>query len=69
MLRWAGARESRGRDPSPLRFSGISMRYAAPEVIQRFQNRQSHYPIAADRAADVYALGVLFWEIMVRQIP
>ena len=45
------------------------MRYAAPEVIQRFQNRQSHYPIAADRAADVYALGVLFWEIMVRQIP
>ena len=57
------------RDPSPLRFSGISMRYAAPEVIQRFQNRQSHYPIAADRAADVYALGVLFWEILVRQIP
>ena len=48
---------------------GLSVRYAAPEVFARAYIRVSSNTIADDKAADVYALGVVFWETTCRRVP
>ena len=56
-------------DKIATRFNGMSMRYAAPEVILRFHMRTSNNSTKDDIISDVYALGVLFWEILSRRVP
>ncbi|KCV70319.1 serine/threonine protein kinase [Fonticula alba] len=51
--------------------AGFSPRYAAPEVFSRSyaQSGGGQWPFEQDLQSDVYALGVLFYEIISRQLP
>ena len=48
---------------------GLSPRYAAPEVFVRVQLRTSVSTVDDDKRADMYSMGVTFWETFCRRIP
>jgi len=47
---------------------GFSPRYAAPEIFARklFEN---NFSVAACQKLDIYAFGIVLWEIMCRKVP
>ena len=48
---------------------GFSPRYAAPEVFARAHVKGSFSTVEDDKKSDVYAFGVIVWEMYMRQIP
>ena len=56
-------------DTAPVKLKGMSARYAAPEIFARAFMAETSNSIEDDMAADVYSLGVVFWETTCRRVP
>ena len=49
-------------------FSGLSPQYASPELFEAVQNRTDLH-LKDQQKADVFAFGVIAWEMLTKQIP
>lgn len=57
-------------DPTPNKtVSKLDIRYASPELIIRYRHPGIPATGIDDRAADMFALGVVLWELYMRMIP
>jgi hypothetical protein len=56
------------RDEQGRPFLQFSPRYAPPEVLARRAMRSHASSFEDDKAADVYSMGAVIWEVVARQV-
>lgn len=54
---------------SPTAFFGGSIAYMSPEQLQAFHPTNSRQPDSLDGRSDVYALGIILWELLTGESP